>query len=62
MAGLDDDDDEIIIIGNDRKSLRTFPPARYRVFWNYSPRQIPRQIPEPICLNENREDLKIWLK
>jgi len=38
------------ILGNDWKSLRTFAPAGYRVFWNYSPRQIPRQIPVPICL------------
>jgi len=39
------------IVGDDRKSLRTFAPGRYRVFWNYSPRQIPRQIPVPICLD-----------
>jgi len=42
-------------LGNDRKSLRTFAPAGYRVFWNYSPqqisKQIPRQIPVPICLD-----------
>jgi len=40
-----------LYLGNDRKSLRTFAPAGYRFFLNYSPRQIPRQIPVPICLN-----------
>jgi len=42
---------EYSILGNDRKSLRTFAPAGYRDFWNYSHRQIPRQIPVPICLD-----------
>ena len=35
-------------LGNDRKSLRTFAPAGYQVFWKYSP----RQIPVPICLDK----------
>ena len=37
----------IKILGNDQKSLQTISPAGYRVFWNYSPGQIPTK---SLCL------------